>query len=484
MYLTASDPVIAEIKRVEPMTTSKILSDLIKAHDESAEKKEMKQGDEYFVVKNTAILDHDFNKAVVDGTEIEASLMSNNKLIHSFYPILVEQKISRIASNRIMIQCDDNEVLLKGVNDILGTKFAKKMIEWGTGASNHGKEYLHPFVDKKGKFNYVVLSAEQIIPVYDSDFQDKLEGVIYYYSIEVKRSAMSQKRSLHKVRYYDDTFVWYFVENDLGEYVPDPDVPGGKKYHWYEFYDNDPEGSKEGKSWGRVPFIRLDNNNVAISDLRLVKTLIDDYDFNVSDMSNNLSDIQEYFYLLYGADKTDLAEFVTNLKVYKAAKAPDGAKIDRQSGEIPYEASAKHLDRLEDNIYIFGMGVNPKHMAREAGTAPSGIALKLMFFLLDMKCDKLIVNWQYALEEFLWFATEFINMTTNSTYDSKDCSVLFTKSAIYNELEQATIAQNSKGIISDVTIVENHPWVEDSQLEQERLEEQRGGIILEDEEEV
>ena len=42
-----------------------------------------------------------------------------------------------------------------------------------------------------------------------------------------------------------------------------------------------------------------------------------------------------------------------------------------------------------------------------------------------------------------------------------------------NEAEKIQSALNSKGVISDETIVANHPWVENPAEELERLEQQR-----------
>lgn len=43
---------------------------------------------------------------------------------------------------------------------------------------------------------------------------------------------------------------------------------------------------------------------------------------------------------------------------------------------------------------------------------------------------------------------------------------------ITNDEEDVKIAKDSKGIISDETIIANHPWVEDVAVEQQRLKQQ------------
>ena len=48
----------------------------------------------------------------------------------------------------------------------------------------------------------------------------------------------------------------------------------------------------------------------------------------------------------------------------------------------------------------------------------------------------------------------------------------WTRTSVRNDLELSQIAQQSIGVISDETIVEHHPWVEDAAKELERLQKQ------------
>lgn len=46
------------------------------------------------------------------------------------------------------------------------------------------------------------------------------------------------------------------------------------------------------------------------------------------------------------------------------------------------------------------------------------------------------------------------------------------QTSVRNDLELSQIAQQSAGVISDETIVEHHPWVEEASKELERLQKQ------------
>jgi SPP1 family phage portal protein len=56
---------------------------------------------------------------------------------------------------------------------------------------------------------------------------------------------------------------------------------------------------------------------------------------------------------------------------------------------------------------MFGMGVDPD--TDKFGNSPSGVALKFLYSLLDLKCDVLERKMKTSLREFLWFITDYIN---------------------------------------------------------------------------
>ncbi|WP_044517638.1 phage portal protein, partial [Clostridioides difficile] len=60
----------------------------------------------------------------------------------------------------------------------------------------------------------------------------------------------------------------------------------------------------------------------------------------------------------------------------------------------------------------------------------------------------------------------------SKSYDYKSVQITFNHSMIINESEKIDMAKKSIGIISDETIVSNHPWVEDVNDELQRLEKQ------------
>src|SRR5690606_12428923 len=107
-------------------------------------------------------------------------------------------------------------------------------------ASNKGKEWLHPYIDENGEFDYVITPAEQCIPIYEDKRQTKLQHMIRYYPIILDDKEVIQVElwSKQDVTYY--IFHQKKLMFDMTEAVnPAP--------HFY-FIHNDQE---TGYGWGK-----------------------------------------------------------------------------------------------------------------------------------------------------------------------------------------------------------------------------------------
>jgi len=466
MYLTQTDLIKWQLEEAANTQISDIIQDLIKADMLSPEKKAMCDGNKYYIGEHD-ILQVDFQKFFVDGVSQTNKNAANNRIVNAYHRVLVDQKAGYISGNNITFSGD--EQFINFMNNTLGKQRHKYFRSLITGASNKGAEYLHVFINAYGNFDYVIIPATQIIPVYDSSYQKELTSIIRYYPFIYKASKMSPPQTLYKVEIWDKEKTYFFTETPSGGFIPDGDKTVNPRYHFYEYNTIEPN-NRSGKGWGRVPFIELRNNDEKKSDLTFTKSLIDNYDYDLSKMGNNLADIAKAIWVLRGYEGTDLAEFMTNLNLYNALKVGETGGAEPKQLDIPDTAHDGHMERLEDNIFVFGMGVNPK--TKDMTISPSGIALKFMYAGLDIKSNILITEMSYALAELAWFVSEFSRIKTGSVFDISNFEPIFNKSVIFNETEIIDSAQKSKGIISDETILEHHPWVSDVQKELQRLEEQ------------
>lgn len=473
-------------KHLQSISDEVVLKHLIEADQKSQLKMDMHEGEKYYAAKHK--ITHRKIEYVLDGTYIEDKTKANNKAVNPYHQLLVDQKAEYIAGNPIVfsITQDKNsqESIDKAtefqqlINNYLGEGFATTSVDWIIGASNKSVEWLHLFIDEDGNFDYTIVDAIQVIPIYDGDLEKKLLSLIRYYSVEFV-SENGEKKNRLRAEWWDDKQVTFYEEDKDGNFVKEIVLDAnGKAYpnprpHWIK-YNTQNQEAVTAEGWGQVPFIPLYNNSKKLNDLHRVKALIDIYDLVISDFANNLEDIQDAIWVLNGYEGENLKEFMTNLKMYKAIKVNGDGSVDNKKIDIPTEARDKILDRLEELIFTFGRGVNMN--TNKFGNSPSGIALKFLFSNLDMKANALIRQMNSSLKELTWFLTEWINLVENKQYDYNLVSFTFNKALIINEQELIQNARDSKGIISDETIMENHPWVDNPSKELIRLGEQGASI--------
>ena len=82
-------------------------------------------------------------------------------------------------------------------------------------------------------------------------------------------------------------------------------------------------------------------------------------------------------------------------------------------------------------------------------------------------------EYQASFEELLWFINCHLFNVGMGDYEQEDVEIIFNRDMMLNEGEVIDNISKSVGIISDETLVAQHPWVDDVQAELDRLEEQK-----------
>jgi SPP1 family phage portal protein len=107
------------------------------------------------------------------------------------------------------------------------------------------------------------------------------------------------------------------------------------------------------------------------------------------------------------------------------------------------------------------------------GNSPSGVALKFLYSLLDLKANHTERKFRKALSQFFWFFTEYLSISSQGTYDPDDIKMTFNRTMITNDAEKVTMTKDSTGIISKRTQLANHPWVTDVDAEEEQIQKEQ-----------
>lgn len=443
------------------LSTEELIKIYIDEFEASKERKLMTKGENYYKVEND-ILNRKMYR-YENERPVEDETKANNRLAHGYMKTLVDDKINYLLLKPYTLTCDD-EKYIEVVENVLGNRFQKRLSQLGIEASNKGIAWLHVFINSEGQFKMLKIPSEQIIPIWTDNDHEELQAIIRYYEVEVYEGK--EKKYITKIEYWTHENVVYYVMQD-NVIILDAEMYLDEN----NSYDGHFKINGTPSSWGRIPFIYFKNNDYELPDLQFIKTLIDGYDRTRSDVDNLLEEIKNIVYILKGYGGEDLSQFVRDLSYYYGIliDADEAAGVDKIENNINIDAAKEHYNALKKDIFDFGQGVDKS--SDKLGNNQSGIALKFIYSGLDLKCNALEGWFKWGFEELMRFINIYLEITKETVSD-KEVSIVFNRDIAINESQAITDCQNSKNIVSDKTIIANHPWVENVEDEIKQLEEQ------------
>ena len=140
--------------------------------------------------------------------------------------------------------------------------------------------------------------------------------------------------------------------------------------------------------------------------------------------------------------------------------------------DIPVEARKIMLEMTRKSIFEQGMGIDPD--PQNFGNS-SGAALGYLYSLLELKAGATEVEFKSGFSELVRAICNYYGVSVNKVIQT------WTRTKVRTDSELCEIAKNSVGIISNRTIVANHPWVENTERELQRIEEEDNKTMTGDE---
>ena len=382
---------------------------------------------------------------------------ADNRVPSGFHGLLVNQKASYMFTSPPTFDVGSDQGN-KDLTAFLGDEFAKVCKDLCVNASNCETGWLHIWRKEDGTgFDYAVVPSEEVYPVYSKRLKKELIGVMRSYG-----DVDTETGKTYIIYEY-----WTATECQVARREEGQTVEELKPYLLFGYSDGS-IGNIYRHEIGEIPWFPFPNNNVGTSDLKPIKQHIDTYDKVFSGFANDLEDIQEIIFVLTNYGGQDLHEFLSDLKHYKAIKVEDDGDgtqggVSTLSIEIPVEAREKLLELSRKCIFEQGQGIDPD--PQNFGNS-SGVALKYLYSLLELKSGLQETEFRLAFGRFIRCVCRLIGVKI------KDDKIIQTwyRTSVSNDLETAQIASQSKGIISDYTILKNHPWVDDPDQEQQQID--------------
>ena len=420
--------------------------------------KEAIENAEYYATRNPDIMKRRkiYAAATGEGNSLKAvakenKFASNEKVASSFFRDITDAKVQYLAGEGADINAysdDDSEnERVKEVTSALGEQLKRTEQAALTDALIYRRGYAYlQVIDGKLKLTHIPF--REVIPLYDRF--GNLKSVIRYYKAQGEEYA----------EYHTPEMVYTFERNKKERNNSGWKFEGER----YQIITVTKYGTGEvvpsgGKGWSRLPWFEMKHNNDGTSSLTpSAKSMIKCYDITVSDFANNLIDIQDVFINIkdsYGSGM-DYGETLEMLRNFKVGDGVDSVT----TFEVPYLARKELLNVMKADIYAALRGVD---VGRISSGTLTNTAIRALYSDIDLWAD--LAEWHLGD----WVRDIAQTVADYLAVELPQIKVTFTRRAIFDEVEKMNAVAAQKGIISDKTLLENHPLVTDAQAEMERI---------------
>lgn len=425
------------------MSTAEIVGEEIRLHKSSPQRQMQLEGERYYC-----------NRSAVQGKKNDYPSRSNTKIEHSVLRKLVDQKVNYLLSKPFTV-ASKSSAYAKAVNGVLDERARAAVKTMGKEAIKKGIGWMQLYPDESGKLCLKHLHTEQIIPEWADEEHTKLDCVIRYYPQIAYEGR--QKVVLTRAELWSAGGVERFVQRESGPFVPDVDL-GEKECHLKV-------GGKPW-NWAAPPFLWVKYCEEELPLLHFVKELIDDYNWQTSLSADLLRDVANCIFVLRNYGGEDLGQFVRELRQSLAIQVEADGGVDTVTPQLDMNAVSALLDRHRRDLYDLARSVDTQDP--DLGNA-SGQALKFRYADLDMDCNELETEFRAMFGRMKPFLDTWFRLIGQGSFESEEFTVTFNRDIIVNETEAIQNVRNSVGLISEKTLVQNHPWVENAEAELEKL---------------
>ena len=166
-----------------------------------------------------------------------------------------------------------------------------------------------------------------------------------------------------------------------------------------------------------------------------------------------------------------MGEFRHNLSTFGAVKVRNDGGVETLQIEINAENYKSVLELMKKALIENARGYDAKD-DRLSGN-PNQMNIQSMYSDIDLDANGMETEFQAAFEQLLWFINQDFSNRGKGDFDGEDIQITFDRDILINESEAIDNCSKSVGILSDETIVEQHPWTNDVELELARLKKEK-----------
>ena len=471
-----------EYKSKEGATNKDITKNILQEWRGSEPIEMMKKAEKYYKVQNTNI-DSKCRMYEDEAGKIEINeTLSNVKSKTAQYRKSVNQKLNYSLAKPFTISCD-NEQYKEKWEEFLTDEIRAVIKRTGTDGINKGIGWAYPWINEKGQLEIVDVEPETLYPAWRDGAHTQLDAIVRDFIVTVyNNTSASDER---KVEFWNDKIVEKYIDYGDGEGSGDleVDTENGK----YELSEGEeeratiqqthlknPDGS--GESWNRVPFIFFKGCTDELPLLSECISDIDNYDMVKSKAIDSILDDIDAVLIVEGMS-AEMGEIKRARQIVQNSRLmaidPGGnAHFEKVNADI--SSIAQELEIIKKDIQDNTSTVDVTTI--QVGTNPSGEAMKTFYEPLNTWCNGFETEFRVFMKNLKYFFDKWLSWLGGyGTFEElQKIPVTFTldRDMMINESELLDNIQKMSDIISQETLDEKNPWVENHEKEQKRRDDE------------
>lgn len=306
----------------------------------------------------------------------------------------------------------------------------------------YGCAYEIAYIDEWGKHRFKTLDPKNVIPIYDDTLDQDLVYCIRFWS--------------NKIADKDFYIVEVYSKSEIKTYKSD------MGFQTFELIKEEPH------YFGMVPITVFELNNDRASIFDQIMTLQDAYNKLLSAEVDDFESFADAYLVLKGMMGTD-PEDLADMKRNRAMSIDSDADVSYLTKDISDTQIQNMLNNINDNIHKIA---NSPDFNDDKFMAQTGIAMRFKLVQFENASSAIEAEMRKALQRRIELICAIGNIKgDNLSFD--DVKITFTRNLPTNLTETAQVVNSLRGLVSDQTLLSLLPFVEDSQAELDRLNQQK-----------
>lgn len=396
--------------------------------------------------------------------------LPNNRIIDNQYGKMVNQKANYLLGQPFVVE-SDNKLYVECLKEIFNKRFMKTLKNGGKAALNGGIAWLYPYYAEDGALSFRLFPGYEVFPFWKDSEHTILDFAVRLYQVMGYEGTIH--KIIEKVEVYDLQGIHKFVL-DGGRLIPDISTEQ-EAFEVPYVTAVDAAGMALALNWQKIPLIPLKYNEEEIPLIKKVKTLQDGINVMLSDFENSMQeDSRNTILVLKNYDGQDLGEFRHNLATFGAVKVRNDGEskggVETLEITINAENYKSILEAFKKALIENAMGYDAKD-DRLSGN-PNQMNIQSMYSDIDLDANDMETEFQAAFEEILWFVNAYLSNSGKGDFDDEKVDIIFNRDMLMDEGQIIENIKNSVGILSNQTLVAQHPFIDDVEAELKKIEDE------------